>query len=410
MSGQHFRFLHAGGFALDLPLYGFAELPEALEDVLIDAPFQAAQRVFDIAIEERVDFVALTGDLTDLARPTPRSIAFLLENFERLDAHGIPIYWAAGRLDPPQDWPTAASLPRRVQVFPTLERHELSHIRGGRPVANIVGRSWHGTASVQVGEFKTDADGLPTVVIAYGQAEADRLVDQMVDYWALGGQPQRQSLGTAQRVIHYVGSPQGRSPDESGAHGCALVHVAGDRAIRMHFMPTDAVRWHIERLVIEAEATLASVRQTLTDRVKQLRAESESRPLLVTWKLSGGEHLASPAGRRDLAAEWAASLRTEFFLSEGKSMVWTHAVELDQPDLPRAWYDEESMLGDFLRNLRDLAANEPTAVDLSQHIPEEYRIPALAELGHWTEEAHRAVLAEVALTGAQLLGAGERDP
>jgi DNA repair exonuclease SbcCD nuclease subunit len=409
MSGQHFRFLHAGSFQLDQPLIGLSEVPEPLIQPLVDAPFSAAQRVFDAAIEERVDFLALNGDLVDLARPSPRAITLLVENFERLDSHGIAAYWACGRLDPPQDWPTAALLPGRVKQFSTTAAEELSHFRGDRPVANIVGRSWHGTASFQVGDFRTDDDGLPTIVIANGHNNIERLAEQLVDYWALGGQAQRQTHGTAQRVIHYAGSPQGRSPDESGPHGCTLVHVAGDRAIRTQFMPTDAIRWHTERLAIEGDATLDGVRRLLADRVQQLKAEAESRPLIVSWKLRGGAHLAGPAGRRDLAAEWQDWLRKEFFLSGTRPVLWTHTVELDQPDLPEAWFEEESMLGDFLRNLRELAAFTPAELKLAQQIPEQHRIPVLAALGQWTEEEHRQVLYEAALTGAQLLGAAERD-
>src|SRR5262249_37890390 len=91
MSGQHFRFLHAGGFLLDQPLCGLVEIPEPLTDLLIDAPFAAAQRVFDAAVEERVDFVVLNGDLIDLARPSARALAFLLDQFDRLDGHGISV-------------------------------------------------------------------------------------------------------------------------------------------------------------------------------------------------------------------------------------------------------------------------------------------------------------------------------
>jgi len=188
-----------------------------------------------------------------------------------------------------------------------------------------------------------------------------------------------------------------------------LVHIAGDRTIRTQFTPTDAIRWHTERLPIEPEASLDDVRRQFTERVKQLKAEAESRPLIVTWKLHGGEHLAGPAGRRDLAAEWQAWLRKEFFLSGSKPTLWTHTVELDQPELPATWFDEESMLGDFLRSLRELTELEPSQVDLVQHVPEQHRTPALAALTEWTEDEHRAVLAEAALTGAQLLGAGERE-
>ena len=276
-------------------------------------------------------------------------------------------------------------------------------------MANIVGRSWHGTASFQVGDFRTDDDGLPTIVIANGHNNVEHLAELLVDYWALGGQSQRATHGTAQRVIHYVGSPQGRSPIETGPHGCMLVHVGGDRAIRTQFTPTDAIRWQTERLAIENDATLDTVRRLLTDRVKQLKAEAESRPLIVSWKLRGGAHLAGPAGRRDLAAEWQDWLRKEFFLSGTKPSLWTHTVELDQPELPEAWFEEESMLGDFLRNLRELAALPPGELKLAQQIPEHHRVPALAALGQWSEEEHREVLYEAALTGAQLLGAAERE-
>jgi hypothetical protein len=90
-------------------------------------------------------------------------------------------------------------------------------------------------------------------------------------------------------------------------------------------------------------------------------------------------------------------------------VLWTHAVELDQPDLPGAWFDEESMLGDFLRNLRELAALAPADVNLAQQIPQQHRLPAFAALGQWTSEEHGAVLYESALTGAQLLGAADRE-
>jgi hypothetical protein len=405
-----FRFLHAGGFALDQPLTGLAEVPEPLEELFIDAPYAAAKGVFDAAIEEHVDFVILTGDLLDLSRPTPRALAFLIESLERLSTHNIPVYWSAGRLDQPRDWPPGAQLPACVHVFPTQQPEELSFLRGDRPTANLVGRSWHGTAAIQVGEFKSDADGLPTIVAAYGQADVERFANQLVDYWALGGQPQRQTLGAGQRVIHYAGTPQGRSPAEGGPHGCTLVDVSGDRAIRSQFIRTDAITWHAERLTIEPNATLSAARAMLADRAKQLSEDAQSRPLIVSWHIGGGQHLAGPAARRDLAAEWQDWLRKEFFLVAKKPTLWSRAVELDEPQLPSAWFDEESMLGDFLRNLKELTALDPSAIDLSGSISEHHRTAQLADLAQWSDEEHRDVLLEAALTGAQLLGAGDREP
>lgn len=239
MSGQHFRFLHASDFTLHEPPQATPDAPPSLRDLLIDAPYLAAERVFSAAIEERVDFLILSGDLVDLRLATPRALAFLLQQFERLDTHGIAVYWTCGRLDTPQDWPAIAKLPKSVQVFSTQEPEELSHFRGDRPVANIVGRSWHGTALAQVGEFKSDADGLTTVVVAYGQADAERLTQQEVDYWALGGQPQRQSLGstTASSIIPAARKAvRPTSPARTAARWCMSQATA--RSGHSSFRPT----------------------------------------------------------------------------------------------------------------------------------------------------------------------------
>jgi DNA repair exonuclease SbcCD nuclease subunit len=359
------------------------------------------------AIEERVDFVVLSGDLVDLAHASPRALAFLLEQFGRLDSQGIAVYWACGKRDPAQDWPAIARLPKSVQVFPSLEAEELSHFRGDRPVANIVGRSWHGTSLVQVGKFAHDTDGLTTIVVAYGQADADRLVEEEVDYWALGSEPQRRSLGSAHRVIHYPGSPQGRSLAEGGPHGCTLVHVGGDRAIRTQFIPCDAVRWHTETLAVAEKATRGDVQKLLAERVKVLRSQADERPLLVTWKLRGIEHLARPTKRHELAAEWLTWLRKEY--GPAKPPLWSLAVELETPTLPEAWYDEDSMVGDFVRSLKLLQDAQPSEIDLAVYVPERFQTAELAALRSWTSADHRDILHQAALTGAQLLGADDRD-
>lgn len=406
-SGQHFRFLHASDFALDEPLVAVSDAPPSLQELAIDAPYLAAERVFAAAVEERVDFLVLSGDLIDLKLASPRALAFLVDQFTRLDSHGIAVYWACGRLDPAQDWPAIARLPQSIQVFPALEAEELSHFRGDRPVANIVGRSWHGTSLVQVGKFANDADGLTTIVVAYGQADADRLIEEEVDYWALGSEPQRRSLGSAHRVVHYPGSPQGRSLAESGPHGCTLVHVGGDRAIRTQFIPTDAVRWASETLDVPEKATRGEVQKLLAERVKVIRTHADERPLLVNWKLRGIEHLARPTKRHELAAELLTWLRKEY--GPAKPPLWSVGVEFESPTLPAEWLDEDSMVGDFLRSLKRLTDAEPKDIDLAVHVPERFQTAELAALSSWTADDHREILHDVALTGAQLLGADDRD-
>ena len=101
---QPFRFVHAADFHLERPLRGLAEVPDHLRVALIDAPYRAAERVFDAAIKERVDFVVLAGDILDPLAAGPRGLVFLGEQFQRLAAQGIRVYWAGGRSDDFERW------------------------------------------------------------------------------------------------------------------------------------------------------------------------------------------------------------------------------------------------------------------------------------------------------------------
>jgi hypothetical protein len=407
MSGWLFRFLHAGSFRLDCLWEGLGELPEALIERLIDAPHSAALRVFETALAEQVDCLVLTGDLVDLSQPSPRSLALLLEQFERLKQAGIAVYWAGGRLDPPGEWPSAALLPDNVTYFPSAQAREVGHLRAGRPVARVVGQSWHGTQQVPLRVAAEAAEGLPTLAVSYGQADPQRLLSQGADYWALGGRYQRHTAGSDRRVLHDPGSPQGRSPGEEGPHGCTLVQLASDRTWHTRPIPTDGVRWQTLRLTIPPEASLSSVREWLAEQAQQVRSEAAPRPVLATWRLCGGAHLASPVLRADLAAEWQQWLRQELAQQPGQPLLWTCAVELEPLPLPEAWLEEDSMLGDFLRASRQEQERAQWDWDWADRAGGEAAGAAEVPWGRLTPDEYGQVLAVATASGAQLLGAGQ---
>ena len=118
MSNRPFRFLHASDFRLDAVPRGLTEVPDHLRDTLLDAPYNAARRVFDTALTERVAFVVLAGNILQADLTGPRGTTFLSEQFQRLAEAGISVYWAGGESDPPENWPVAIPLPDNVHVFP----------------------------------------------------------------------------------------------------------------------------------------------------------------------------------------------------------------------------------------------------------------------------------------------------
>jgi DNA repair protein SbcD/Mre11 len=118
MSSRPFRFIHASDFHLEQPLMGVAEVPDHLRELFLDAPYAAAQQVFEAALAEDVGFVVLSGDILQPLATGPRGPLFLAEQFARLAARGIGVYWAGGAVDPPETWPGVVKLPQNVHVFP----------------------------------------------------------------------------------------------------------------------------------------------------------------------------------------------------------------------------------------------------------------------------------------------------
>ena len=118
MTPQGFRFIHASDFRLEEPVDGLASLPERYDEAILDAPRRSAERVFDAALKEKVDFVVLSGNLLSARDTGPQGVLFLIEQFERLNAAKIPVYWAAGLSDSPDVFPSAFRLPANVHVFP----------------------------------------------------------------------------------------------------------------------------------------------------------------------------------------------------------------------------------------------------------------------------------------------------
>ena len=102
MSNWPFRFVHASDFHLETPAFGVADVPEKLRELFLEAPFLAAERVFETTLAEDAEFLVLSGDILNPAYTGPRGPLLLVDQFERLKEREIPVYWIGGRVDPPE--------------------------------------------------------------------------------------------------------------------------------------------------------------------------------------------------------------------------------------------------------------------------------------------------------------------
>lgn len=406
MSNWPFRFLHAADLHLEQPPFGLAEVPDHLRELFVESGYRAAEQVFQAAVSEGAEFLVLSGDVIDPQRTGPRGPRFLIDQFERLEAKSIAVYWAGGRVDAPQAWPTALTLPRNVRVFPAGRPQDFIHRHDDQPLARIVGASRTRRGKIRAADFDADSDDLFTIAVAYGRASSESLERRAVDYWALGGRHSAHTLAGSPHVAHYPGSPQGRAPSETGPHGCTLVEVDGQRHVRTVSVPTDVLRWHRERVEIDPSTGRDDLELALHERAEALRGSLSGLDGVVSWTVVGDGPLAAELRRGTLVAELLESLRKHYGF--GPPALWSASVAIEAlAELPAACYEQETILGDFLRQIRQHQLSPDEPIDLESFLSEEQLAGTLGAVAALEPGERERTLREAAVLGVDLLSGEE---
>ena len=278
MSGETVRFLHASDLKLGAPLFGVAGLPGDLRQCLINARYRAAERVFDVALAEGVEFVVLSGGVMSDLGAGPRGLWFFTQQCERLAARKLPVYWVQESRAQTR-WSDYVPLPGNVYQADSQVGHVFEHrSRCGLPVQIVAGADrcarLNPLRCTTIAVLPEGLEGLP-------------LVQSGIDYWALGGRAEAGPAIAACGLAQFAGSPQGQSPSESGPHGCAVVTMQAGGCCESEFVAADSVRWHDECVHIGDNLDWARLRQLLPARQEQIARACDSDALLIRWTLAG---------------------------------------------------------------------------------------------------------------------------
>jgi len=407
--GESFRFLHAGQLHLERPVSGLGEIPHHMRDTLIDAPVTSAERVFDAAIGEEVDFVLLTGDVVQPQLAGPRVLSFLLDQFDKLQQHDIAVYWVGGEVDTPDRWPEAVGLPPGVHYFSANQVEEISHVRDETSIATILGKSYNGRRQIVCSEFRADSAQQFIIAAAYGTAPADAMDATNVGYWALGGAKERATVASSQHMTaHYCGTPQSRSAEQTGVQGCTIVSVDGEGRCNTKLVACDAVRWERERISLDSDATKETLLRRMQERIQVLSNDCGDRPVVVEWLVQCEGALGRRLRGGAVVDEIIADLRKRY--GEQSPPIWSARLTAALPSvLPSTWYEEDTIRGDYLRAVRRFQSGGPGLIDLQKMLSANHDaglMSAVTDLSY--VDSPESILREAEVAGADLLS-GEID-
>lgn len=402
MGGEAVCFLHTADLHLEQPGVGTIEMPELLRDQLVELPYRAAERMVELALAHRVQFVVLSGDILDPSWTGPRGPVFLIEQFRRLAEAGITVYWVGGRSDPPELWPSLLKLPENVHRFCRSRPQVHIHQHNGTAIARLLGVSRRKGRKLRSGDFRQSPQQIPTIAIAYGRTEVDQLHVEGVDYWALGGRHQRATFRTHPEVIHYPGTPQGRCPEEPGAHGCTIVWWHPERRFRLAFFHTDSLRWQTERIPVHHRTNREALETLLRGRIHALRQTAPMVDWIVDWVVMGEGSLVDRLRRGRLAAELLQELRREF--GQERPCCWSNTLRVAQ-ELPcPAQTEGPPSLRDAFIQLVQEHQSQMERIDLSEYAAGSPWVSQLGNILSVDDSTLRARLwQEAGLLGTDLL-------
>lgn len=296
------KFLHAADLHLDTPFRGLSDVPTALQRRLIEAPIKALHRLTDLALDQRVDFVLLVGDLFDASAQSVQAQAALMSDLTRLARAQIPVVLSFGNHDFQPDL-SSWHFPRTVHVLGnavttvtlTTAAQERVAISGFS-----YGQRWVERDMVTDYPLKTSAVDYQIGCLHgqvgrsgdhYAPFNVGELQAKHYDYWALGHIHQRQALSQTPPIM-YPGNIQGRHRDEQGAKGCLIVTSTADHRLQPEFTALTDVTWADWQPTLRGMSDRADLLRQLTD---QLNAQFQSGLTLVTVTLPAEVQLAANA-------------------------------------------------------------------------------------------------------------------
>ncbi|MEX0641251.1 MAG: metallophosphoesterase, partial [Pirellulales bacterium] len=94
-----YTFLHAADLHLDSPLWGLSAYPGAPVDAIRGATRRALENLVQAALDRRVAFVLLAGDVYDGDCQDFNTPLFFCRQMSRLRAAGIPVFLISGNHD-----------------------------------------------------------------------------------------------------------------------------------------------------------------------------------------------------------------------------------------------------------------------------------------------------------------------
>jgi len=357
---EAFRFIHCADLHIDSPLKGLQQIDPRYAEWIRTATREAFKRLVTMAIDDRVNFIVIAGDLYDGDWKSADTGIFVSRQLKKLADAGIRVFAITGNHDALSVVTRSVSWPETAYQFgetaESIEVPDLGVVIHGRSFGDrhesddfIIGYPPPQAGLFNLGLLHTSLGGAAGHA-KYAPCSPAQLAAIGYDYWALGHVHVPKVVQSDPHIV-YSGNIQGRDIGEAGPRGCYVVTVDTARKPTAHFVDLDDVRWErievdlgvinanteddvVAAAVAAIEARIPADERLLACRVA-LTGETPLHRRLVTRRGSLRESVAESAGSQlDRACVEQVAVET----SDPQAMPQAHA---DVPGRARDLLDDE---------------------------------------------------------------------
>ncbi len=383
---KRLKFLHAADLHLDSPLRGLERYEGAPVDEIRSASRRALENLLDLAIEEKVDFVLIAGDVYDGDWKDYNTGLFFVNCMRKLEVADIPVYLLSGNHDAASVITRKLRLPDNVHEFSNKKPTSFSidalnvaiHGQGfaTRAVTENISEAYPqgDPQSFNIGVLHTCLDGKPGHD-PYAPCSVEGLRAKDYQYWALGHVHTREVVSNDPYIV-FPGNIQGRHVRETGSKGCTLVHVEGGVIQQLEHRALDVMRWVRLALDVSSSSTAEEVYEQLREALLEAQDNADDRSLAVRVILTGrtDAHQLLLAEREQWIQEYR-SLATGL----GGAGIWIEKVAIRTT--PNVSLDElyasNSAIGGLLNSIANIDLEDAAVMaDLSNELkPLQLKLP-----------------------------------
>jgi exonuclease SbcD len=313
-----FTFLHAADLHLGSPFTGLALRDETLARRFAKASRDALSQLVVHAIEDKVAFVIIAGDIYDGEWKDTSIGLFFNREMARLERAGIQVLVLKGNHDAESVVTKTISLPGNVFQFPTkpttfrIEELEVA----------LHGQSFSDRAMTEnivlnypdpvpgwfnIGVLHTSCDGRVGHA-NYAPCTVSQLKSLEYQYWALGHVHEYEELAWDPWIV-FPGNLQGRSIRECGPKGAVLVDVDDGHVIEVRRLIVDQARWAVVTVNLDGISEGAQALRAIEDEIRPAAEQAGGRLLALRVQLKGtaGLHHSLKGDPQSFSAEVQAA-------------------------------------------------------------------------------------------------------